>query len=82
MCRSLILLKLQVFSLKLHGDEALVQMLCCEFCEIFWNTYFPEHLRGMISKVSEDALENYLFDQIMRVIYANIFNNPLTPTFH
>ena len=28
----------------LRPAETLVQLFACEFCEIFWNTFFTEHL--------------------------------------
>ena len=36
-------------------NEALAQVLSCEFCEIFKNTFFTEHLRALASLLTETA---------------------------
>ena len=33
---------------KLYQKETLIQVLSCEYCKIFKNTYFEEHLRRLI----------------------------------
>ena len=35
--------------LQLYEKETPTQVLCCEYCEIFKNTYFEEHLRTAAS---------------------------------
>ena len=43
------LIKLQAEACKLIKKEILAQVFPCEFCEIFKNTYFEEHLRTAAS---------------------------------
>ena len=44
MYQSLFLLKLQAKACHFIKKETLAQMFSCEFCEIFKNTFFTEHL--------------------------------------
>ena len=44
------LLKLQGSALQLHLKKTLAQMFSCEFCEIFKNTFFTEHLLEIASE--------------------------------
>ena len=31
--------------------ETPAQVFSCEFCEIYWNTFFTEHLRATVSEI-------------------------------
>ena len=42
-------MKLQVFSLKVFQTGTPTQVLSCEVCETFKNTYFEEHLQTTAS---------------------------------
>ena len=42
-------MKLQAFSLQVFKKEAPTQVLSCEVCETFKNTYFEEHLQATAS---------------------------------
>ena len=55
-CWSLFLIKLQVFSLQLYLKETSTQVFSCEYCVIFKNTYFKEHLRMAASGLSINYL--------------------------
>ena len=55
MCWSLCLTKLQTFR-----PVTPTQVFSCDYCEIFKNSYFEEHLRTAASVYSEDLLKyNY-----------------------
>ena len=43
-------MKLQAFNLRAYLKETPTQVLCCEVCETFKNTYFEEHLGTAASK--------------------------------
>ena len=45
LCQSLFLIKLQAQAWNLLIKETLAQVFPCEFCEVFKNTFFTEHLR-------------------------------------
>ena len=45
LCWSPFLIRLQAFSLQVLKKETLTQVLPCEACETFKNTYFEEHLQ-------------------------------------
>ena len=45
LCWNLFLIKLQPSGLQLYSKEAPTQVFFCEYCEIFKNSYFEEHLR-------------------------------------
>ena len=45
LCRSLFLIKLQVFRPATLLKETPTQVFFCEYCEIFKSTYFEKHLR-------------------------------------
>ena len=47
LCWSFFLIKLQ--ALRLHEKEIPTQVFSCEYCEIFKDTYFEEHLRTTAS---------------------------------
>ena len=62
--------------------ETLVQVFSCEFCEIFKNTFFTEHLRTTASTSNKDSLsfrKNALCKNvwliILKVFYIFIFFN-------
>ena len=42
-------MKLQAFSLHVFKKETLTQMLSCEVCETFKNTYFEEYMQATAS---------------------------------
>ena len=48
LCQSLFFNKVAGFSLQLYLKEALAQLFSCEFCEIFKNPFFKEHLRWLL----------------------------------
>ena len=50
MLQSLFLIKLQASACNFIKKEALAQVFRCEFCEIFKNSFFPEHLRATASE--------------------------------
>ena len=61
-------IKLQASSLQLYKKkETLAQVLSCEFCEIFKNTFFKEHLRTIASALCIDCLSH-----IWHMIHCNI----------
>ena len=41
--------------------EALVQVFSCEFCEIFTNIFFTEHLRATASELVKPCLNSDLY---------------------
>ena len=45
------LIKLQVDTCNFIKKESLAQVFSCEFCEIFKNTFFTEHLRATVSGI-------------------------------
>ena len=47
-CASLFLRKLQASGLRPIKKETLAHVFSCEFCEIFKNTFFTEHLRTLL----------------------------------
>ena len=53
LCLSLFLIKLPEGSegLQLYQKETLTQVLSCEICEIFKNTFFTEHLRWLLLEI-------------------------------
>ena len=53
LCWSLLLLELHASCLQLYWKEIPTQVLSCQICEIFKNTYFVEHLRTAASDGSE-----------------------------
>ena len=59
MCQSLILIKLQAEACKFIKKETLAQMFSREFCEIFNNTFFTEHLWTTASDFQEIYVETY-----------------------
>ena len=56
---SLFLIKLQVETYKFINQETLTQVFPCEFCKIFKNTFFTEHLWMVASGL---LLLFFLFD--------------------
>ena len=50
MYQSLFLLKLQAEACHFIKKETVAQMFSCEFCEIFKNTFFTEHLWTTLSR--------------------------------
>ena len=52
----LFLLKLQAESLQLYWKEAPAQVFLYEFCYIFMNTFFTEHLRSAASEIYKTLL--------------------------
>ena len=51
MYQSLFLLKLQAEACHFIKKETVAQMFSCEFCEIFKNTFFTEHLWTTLSRL-------------------------------
>ena len=51
LCQSLFFNKLQARGKK--EKKTLAQVFSCEFCEIFKNTFFTEHLRRLLLKIVE-----------------------------
>ena len=49
LCQSLFLIKLQADACNFIKNKTLAQVFSCEFCQIFKNTYFVEHLRTTAS---------------------------------
>ena len=49
LCWSLFIIKLQAFSLQVFQKETPTQVLSCEVCETFKNTYFEKHLQTTVS---------------------------------
>ena len=52
LCQRLFLIKLQGSDLQLYLKKALAQVFSCEFCEIFKNIFYTEHLRPAASELS------------------------------
>ena len=53
-------MKLQARPATLLKKETLAQVFSCEFCEIFKNTFFTEHLRTTASVSISELFENDL----------------------
>ena len=51
-------------SLRLYRNRDLVQVFYCEFCEIFKNSFFKEHLRAAISTLNLTTLAGTKFRAI------------------
>ena len=45
-CWSLFLIKLQALACNFTKKETIAQVFFCDFCEIFKNTFFTDHLRA------------------------------------
>ena len=48
-----LLIALQTWGLQRYQKESLAKVLSCEFCKIFMNTFFTEHLRATASAASK-----------------------------
>ena len=55
LCQSLFLKKVQAKAGNFIKNETLAQMFFCEFCEIFKNTFFTEHLRQLVLYLLNDT---------------------------
>ena len=58
---SLFLIKLQAL-----GQEALAQAFSCDFCEIFKNTFFTEHLLTTASELKKQSSEGVLSKDVLK----------------
>ena len=59
--------------MKLYLKEALAKVTFCEFCEIFKNTFFAEHLRVTASDIRMQVVVIYnlnLFLQFVTTIFT------------
>ena len=61
----------------LKGDSGAV--LFCEFCEIFKNNYFLEHIRMAASNLSSSVFGDFLICDILDSHYGNAQFSPAFP---
>ena len=66
MCWSLCLIKLQTFR-----PVTPTQVFSCDYCEIFKNSYFEEHLRTAASVYSEDLLKYK--NCVIKICFQRVF---------
>ena len=66
-------IKLQAWALQLYLKETLAKVTFCEFCEIFKNTFFAEHLRVTASDIRMQVVVIYnlnLFLQFVTIYFT------------
>ena len=60
----------EVAGLQLYQKETPTEVFSCEFCEIFKNTFFREHLRWLLLSIHEPEIGIVPF-------YGNVFHRKL-----
>ena len=57
--------------MKLYLKEALAKVTFCEFCEIFKNTFFAEHLRVTASDIRMQVVVIYNLNLFLQFVTIN-----------